>query len=133
MKYFSYVVVIVFISAILPLFIHSEPITYVAEASLAVLEEEIVECSCIKTARNYGVDIPYGTNAEDFKPNSTPEINGLVLFKYSKSYHIAVIVEFVDGGMNVYEGNFNNPLNGCREGHRFISWEDPYIRGFWTD
>ena len=84
-------------------------------------------CSCIVTAREYGIDIPIGTNASDFIPNSVPVVGGLILLSYPNDDHIAVIVEFRDDGFWVYEGNFEPGV----QGYRLISYKDLSIRGFW--
>lgn len=88
----------------------------------------LIGCSCIKTARQQGVDIPIGTNAEDFEPNSKPEIGGLILLSYPKVDHVAVILSFEKEGFLVYEGNFKK----CIQRERIIYYIDPFIRGFWT-
>ena len=144
MKRISYVVIIGLILAVSPLLIPSEPIVYIAKADttiafekVATSTEEVVErdCSCIVGAREYGVDIPYNTNAWDLHSNSIPQEGALVLFSYPKSDHVAVIVDLDagDGMMNIYEENFNNPEGGCRQGYRLVAWDDENIRGFWTN
>ena len=145
MKYFSYVAIIGFSLAILPLFIHSEPIVYQAKASSTKLfknvvekEEDVKKCSCITGAREYGVDIPYNTNAIDLESNGTPIVGGLVLLEYYNSeidewiYHVAVNVE-LGADLLIYEENFDNPEGECRQGYRNIAWDDTAIRGFWTN
>lgn len=87
-----------------------------------------VECSCIRTARAEGVDIPYLTNAEDLNPNSPPVIGGLILLKYGDVYHVAKILEFTDVGFRVVEGN----MTPCVKEKRIIYYIDPFIRGFWN-
>lgn len=145
MKYFSYVAVLVLSLAILPLLVPSEPIVYKAQASTPIELEKVIEevederdCSCIAGAREYGVDIPYNTNASDLEPNSTPVVGGLVLLRYYNSetdewtYHVAVNIE-LDEELLVYEENFDNPEGGCRQGYRSIAWDSDEIRGFWTN
>lgn len=94
-------------------------------------EEESIEdsifCSCIKTARLEGVDIPYNTNAEDFIPNSSPQIGGLVLMDYNGTSHIAVIKEFTEEGISIVEGN----KIPCEKSQRVIPYNYYAIKGFW--
>lgn len=85
-------------------------------------------CSCIKTARAEGIDIPIGTNAVDLKPNSSPEIGALILLSYPNTEHVAKILAFTGEGFLVTEGNFKP----CERGERIIYYIDPFIRGFWT-
>lgn len=145
MKHFSYMVTVGLSLVMLLFLIPSQPVVYKAEANSTRLLDNITtlnkwvvkegrDCSCIVGAREYGVDIPYNTNADDLEPNGIPEIGGLILLSYSKSYHVAVNVEFGEDGILVYEENFNNPEGGCRKGFRLISWEEvgENARGFWT-
>ena len=60
-------------------------------------------------------------------PNHTPVIGGLVLFKYTNNYHVAVIKEFREEGVWVVEGN----KKPCQRTERLVLWSDAYIRGFW--
>lgn len=85
------------------------------------------ECSCIKTARNLGVKIPFGTNAKDLVPNSPPIIGGLILLKYG--VHHVVVLEGFEGGFQVAEGNFEK--GPCVVTRRRIDFNDPHIIGFW--
>lgn len=85
-------------------------------------------CSCIRTARAEGTAIPYGTNAEDLIPNSSPVIGGLVLFKYPEFYHVARILSITDIGYVVVEGN----KTPCVREYRTVLFKDPFITGFWT-
>ena len=85
------------------------------------------ECSCVKSARSFGVKIPLGMNAEDFIPNAQPSVGALALFKYKNAFHVALITEISGDGFFIREGNYDF----CRIGKRFILWTDPAIRGFW--
>lgn len=98
------------------------------QVSIQEESQDKIACSCIKTARQQGVDIPIGTNAEDFEPNSKPEIGGLILLSYPKVDHVAKILAFKGEGFLVYEGNFKE----CIKGERIIAYNDQFIRGFWT-
>ena len=86
-----------------------------------------VECSCIKIARNVGVNIPMGTDAKDLKPNTTPHIGALILLRYGDVYHVAVIRGYV-GGFQVVEGNFKK--GPCVATSRVVDFNDPHIVGF---
>ncbi len=86
-----------------------------------------IACSCIKTARQAGVDIPIGTNAGDLEPNSKPEIGALILLSYPTIDHVAKILGYKAEGFLSYEGNYDH----CIQGTRIIAYNDPAIRGFW--
>lgn len=87
-----------------------------------------IYCSCVQTARWLGVPIETGTNAKDIKPNSYPVKNGLVLFSYKNDDHVAKIIKFFNDGFWVREGNFDE----CQITERFVSFKDPYLKGFWN-
>lgn len=89
-------------------------------------QDNEVYCSCIKTARLFGVVIPFGTDAEDIVSSSTPEVGGLALFSYENTDHVAVITSISETGFTVVEGNYKR----CQKTNRFIEWNDPRIRGF---
>ena len=86
-------------------------------------------CSCVKFARALGVKIPPKTDAEDIKSNSTPQVGGLVLFKYSNLDHVAVITALNASNFEVREANFKEP---CLASRRTVSYQDKAIRGFHT-
>lgn len=102
-----------------------------AEAPVVPVEAELppisVYCSCIKTARLLGANIPMGTNASDLKPNSTPVVGGLVLLSYSKAHHVAYIAELQEKGVLIREGNYKR----CEYTERLIPYDYKYITGFW--
>ena len=85
------------------------------------------ECSCIKTLRDAGIAIPFETNAEDLHPNTFPHVGAVVLLKYKRLYHAALIIKIDGEGFTVYEGNYEP----CHTGERYILLNDPAIRGFW--
>jgi len=87
-----------------------------------------IYCSCIKTARAEGVDIPYNTNAEDFIANSVPQVGGLVLMEYGLISHVAVIVKFINEGIIIREGNKIH----CEKTERLIPYSYYAIKGFWN-
>lgn len=135
-------VIEIFSLALLISLISSQPIIYIAEAKdITVLEKvisseeniAIEDCSCIKGARAYGVDIPYNTNAEDLQTNTMPTVGGLILLTYPNSEHVGAVVEINDEGVLFYEENFDNPPNGCRQGFRFVKWGSKEIKGFWIN
>lgn len=91
-----------------------------------------VACSCIRTAREAGLNIPL-VDAKDLKPNSIPSIGGGILLRYPdkknpKKFidHVAYILELRPDGIWVYEGNFI----ACKKSYRLILYSDPYITGF---
>jgi len=89
-------------------------------------EIDLIACSCVKTARSLGVDIPYNTNAEDIKEGANPVVGGLALFRYGSTSHIGVIEETQEKGFWMNEGNFYE----CEYSRRFILWNDPNLIGF---
>lgn len=91
------------------------------------------QCSCIKTARHRGFDLPLGTNAEDLEGNTTPRMGVLALFTYvdddgNTIDHAGEVIriELGEPGFWVSDGNFRR----CRLMERFIYWIDPSLRGF---
>ena len=83
-------------------------------------------CSCVKTARFLGANIPIGNNAENISSNSYPITGGLVLFSYPKIKHIALITKLEEVGFWIVEGNFKP----CQKTKRFIYWNDTFLAGF---
>lgn len=98
------------------------------EASVLESIDSSVYCSCVLTARAYGVNIPFNTDARDLKPNSPPAIGGLVLLSYPKAEHVATIVALGPDSMKVVEGNMRH----CQRDERWIAYTDYHIRGFWV-
>lgn len=86
-----------------------------------------IYCSCIKTARNEGINIPYNTDAKDLIPNTTPAIDKLVILQYNNVYHVAVIKEYSKNGFIILEGNKTH----CVKDIRLLQYNDPHIKGFW--
>jgi len=84
-------------------------------------------CSCIRTARNEGLNIPLA-NAEDQVPNGPPVLGGGILFYYPKTdtSHLAVITDFTEYGYLVTEGNFKE----CEVTERVVEYNDRFITGF---
>ena len=83
-------------------------------------------CSCIKGLRMRGVKIPYNTDASDLEPNATPAVGRLALFDYNGLAHVALITKIEETGFWVKESNYS----ACREGKRFVKWNDKSSRGF---
>lgn len=87
-----------------------------------------VYCSCVKSARLLGVeDLPKIPDPSVLKPNSSPVIGAAVLLDYNVP-HIAVVTKLLEDGFMILEGNFHK----CKKTYRFIAWNDPHLRGFWT-
>jgi len=84
-----------------------------------------VPCSCIKSARHFGVPLPH-LDAKDIKPNSLPVVGGLALFNYSGMAHVAVITSLEAEGFRVREGN----KDFCEFGQRFVRWDGENLKGF---
>lgn len=92
-------------------------------------EYKFTLCSCIQTAKMLGVPIPRGTDASEIMPDGTPKKGGLLLLKYGKIYHVAVIQEInIEGNYYlVKEGNYQK----CKLTVRKIPRDSLSIRGFW--
>lgn len=105
-----------------------------------VVEDEVLEdkteesesgggvyCSCVKTARHLGADIPLGTDAEDLLPNTKPTTGTVMLLKYPLAYHVAVVKEITEDGYVIVEGNMVH----CEFQERVVPLDYKAIRGFW--
>lgn len=94
-----------------------------------VSKSDDVYCSCVKTARLHGANIPLGANAWDLSPNTfTPYVGVVILMKYPHTSHVAVIEKVENDGYWVVEGNFNR----CELSRRFVLKSYSRIVGFWT-
>lgn len=103
-----------------------QEVVEVVEEPIQTPPEPILsECSCVLTAKEYGIPLPPG-DAEDIPTNSTPIVGGVVLFDYETVGHVAVITKIEADGFWVYEGNYRE----CEITERFIKWTDKAIRGF---
>ena len=88
-----------------------------------------VFCSCIKTARYIGLNLPPAPYAGDYEPNTnTPEVMDGILLSYQTDEHIAVILRILSTGFWIAEGNYER----CEYTERFIDFDDYHIRGFYT-
>ena len=145
MKYILIVFAVIIVSFIpsfaIEIVIEPQPLVKAKlnEEDFSGVKKEIISttsiyCYCIKAARNEGVDIPYSTDAGDLKPNVTPQVGALALFLFppNKEYpngvpHVALIDEMNAGGFHVRQGN----KISCEYSEEWISWENPYLAGFW--
>jgi len=88
-------------------------------------------CSCIQSARLFGVKIPPKTDADDLKPNiplTSLKKGDLILLRYGVVSHVAVFQEFTNDGYEVKEGN----KEPCKITSRIIPFNDKNIIGFWA-
>lgn len=85
-----------------------------------------IYCSCVKTARLLGAQLPYG-NASQLVPNTTPSVGGVVIMRYPNAYHVAYIKALRADGILIAEGNYKH----CEYTERIIPYTYPYIVGFW--
>ena len=89
--------------------------------------DDLIFCSCIKTARLEGINIPYNTDAEDFIPNTRPQVGALVLMDYGNTSHVAIITKLTENGIVIVEGN----KIPCEKSERVIPYNYYAIKGFW--
>jgi len=100
-----------------------------APLSLGIVEVELenIACSCIKTARHFGADIPARIDAFDLKSNSRPRIGVLALFRFpSGLYHVGLVREIQEGGFLVVQGN----KEPCKITEELVRWGDRNLVGF---
>jgi len=88
---------------------------------------QTVLCSCVKFARFKGALIPYGTNASNFIPNSTPHVGGVAIFRYPNDYHVAYVTALNADTFSIEETNYHR----CKKSTRLVSYDDPNLIGFW--
>ena len=96
------------------------------------IEKNSIYCSCVKTVREEGIDIPYGTDAKDLQPNTTPVVGGLVLISYPNIEHVAKILSFNSTDFEIVEGLELSDTGECVKRTRCIPFDYPFIRGFWV-
>lgn len=86
-------------------------------------------CSCVKMVRVFvGPGLPR-QDAKDFIPNATPQVGGVVIYKYSNgASHIAYIAGFTPDGSGWYEKGSN--LEPCLSYERIGRFDDPALVGF---
>lgn len=83
-------------------------------------------CNCMKGLKSLGVNMP-SANAKDLTANSSAKVGNLILFKYAKSYHAALITEIQKDYYIVKDTNYLR----CQYTERKVLKNDPYIRGFY--
>lgn len=96
-------------------------------SDFAPLKAESIYCSCVKTARAEGLNLPVG-DADNLVSNSLPVEGGGILLKYGKVHHVAKILNFTPSGFLIVEGNKVK----CKKTYRVVLFNDPAINGFWT-
>lgn len=91
-------------------------------------------CSCIKTARLFGLKIPPVSSVQDLEPNiSDNAVVGMgIMFNYNGVKHIGVIESITDGQygrtFEIVDGNYEP----CKVTHRTIKDGDQALIGFYT-
>lgn len=60
-------------------------------------------------------------------PNSTPYVGAVVVFQY-KVPHYAIVKSLQEDGFIVKESNYTPGVIG----ERFIKWDDPHLKGFYS-
>ena len=98
-----------------------EPIVEKAE------NKNSVYCSCILYLREV-LGVPIYGDAHTISANSYPAKGHVILLKYKGISHAAYILETYPGGVFVKESNYKH----CKVTERFIAWNSPEIRGFWS-
>lgn len=89
---------------------------------------EPILCQCVTYLRAYkGINIK--GDAHTIKPNSYAHIGGVVLFDYDGLGHASLIKEFHPYYMVVEEANYSR----CKRTVRKVRYDDPAIRGFYSD
>lgn len=84
-------------------------------------------CSCVQYVHSKIPSFPLG-DADKQVPNGTPEVGGVVIFRYLNGVgHVGIIISLEADGFWVDDFNYHH----CQTSHRFIRWDDPAIRGFW--
>lgn len=99
------------------------------EAPITVAGAFSVECYCVTYLREVlGVNI--NGHAYTIEGNIfSPEVGDVILFSYETDDHAALITAKLKTGYWVKEANFHT----CQAGERFVSFDDPFIRGFYRD
>ena len=100
---------------------------YAAEQISKGKEYLWVPCSCVKTLKALGVKAPT-IDAKWFKPNTTPHVGAVAIFKYKNVSHVALVKELKENYFVVREGNFTP----CLITNRRIKYGDAALVGFWS-
>ncbi len=82
-------------------------------------------CNCYSLVK---VKIPSLPHMADVVPNSTPHVGAVAIFQYGTLKHIAYVTSIGADGFRVTEAN----ITPCLVAPRLISWNDPHLRGFWS-
>lgn len=61
-------------------------------------------------------------------PNSTPNKGSVAVFDYDGVPHYGYVTELRVDGFTIREANYEP----CKAGVRFVKWEDPSLKGFYT-
>lgn len=132
---------LLFILCAYPYVLEAEPIIYNrVQIEIPVIKEIEVEvndndesdiyCSCVKTARELGSEIPYNTDAKDFVANTIPQIGALALFRFSNNvYHVAYVVDIQEEAFYIKQSNKIK----CKYSEEWIRWDNPFLIGFWKN
>lgn len=88
-----------------------------------------IRCSCIRAVRSWGVEIPYGMNAEDIKPNIDIEIGAVAIFREKDGGHIGVVTKIGEKGFWIKESNYVE----CEITERFIDYTDYRLIGYYKN
>lgn len=60
-------------------------------------------------------------------PNSLPSVGSVAVFNYHGVKHLGYVVELKSDGFMIKEANFKPAIVDTR----FVSWQDPFLKGFW--
>lgn len=90
-----------------------------------------IRCSCIRSARSFGADIPSETDAINLEPNTGISLGVVVIFLTDDKEvrHVAVVTNIEEEGFWVKEGNYVK----CEITERYISFDDHRIIGFYEE
>lgn len=86
-----------------------------------------LRCSCVRAVRSWGVDLPYGINAEDIEPNTEIEIGVVAIFNEKSGGHIGLVTRIGEKGFWVKESNYVK----CEITERFIDFDDYRLVGYY--
>ena len=105
-----------------------------AETPIEEVEEEPVECSCVRYIQNIIPDLPK-LNAIDFPLNTIePKVGDIIKLQYynatttNYTYHITRIREITEEGYKIFQGNKPKCATSTEE----ISKDDERILGFFS-
>lgn len=87
----------------------------------------VVECSCIRTIRSLGIELPFDTDAKDLQPNTDLAVDVIAIFRTKDYSHVGLVTEIKEDGFLIKEGNYVE----CRITERFIKFGDYRLIGFY--